>query len=127
MTGRSVPEWVATHPDQAIPPRVKLRIFERCGGVCALTGVKLRPGHFDYDHIVPLILGGAHAESNIQCVSREAHREKTKDDVARKAKADRIRKKHLGLWPPPTQRMPSRPFPKRQPDDRQAKKTMEPT
>jgi 5-methylcytosine-specific restriction protein A len=97
---RSVPEWVADNDDQAIPPRVKVRIFERCGGRCALTGVKLGPGTpFDYDHITPLILGGQHRESNLQTVAREAHRAKTADDVKLKAKVARVRAKHLGVYP----------------------------
>ncbi len=111
MTGRSVPEWVADHPDQAIPPRVKLRVFDRCGGRCAITGVKVSPGKFDFDHTVSLAMGGRHAEDNLQLVSREAHREKTKADVAMKSKAERVRKKHLGLWPPPARKIQSRPFP----------------
>lgn len=100
MTGRSVPEWEGSTPDAAIPPRVKLRIWERCGGRCALTGRKLAVGEpFDFDHIVPLTLGGRHAEGNLQLVSREAHKAKTREDVTAKAKAERTRKKHLGLWP----------------------------
>lgn len=35
---------------------------------------------------------------------REAHKAKTADDRAMKAKVDRVRKKHLGLTPP--SRMP---------------------
>lgn len=101
MTGRSVPEWIADHPDQAIPPRVKLRVWERCKGRCALTGKKLRPGdEYDFDHIVALGNGGEHREKNLQVVGRAAHRLKTARDVAQKAKADRIRAKHLGLYPP---------------------------
>jgi 5-methylcytosine-specific restriction protein A len=94
---RTVDEWIADHDDQAIPKRVKLRIFERCGGKCALTGRKVLPGEFDFDHIRSLIMGGEHRETNLQVVWRPAHREKTAIGVASKAKADRIRAKHLGL------------------------------
>ena len=52
-TGRSTEEWVATHPDQAIPDRVKLRIWSRCDGKCYLSGVRITPGMpRQYDHIV---------------------------------------------------------------------------
>lgn len=98
MTGRSIPEWVAAHPDQAIPPRVKLRIWERCEGRCGLTGKNLMVGDpYDFDHITALINGGEHRESNLQVVCRVAHREKTKADVKVKAKVARVRQKHLGI------------------------------
>lgn len=112
MTGRTVELWQGATPDAAIPARVRLRVFERHGGVCALTGRKIMPGDaWDLDHRVPLILGGRHAEDNLQPVLKEAHREKTKADVGAKAKADRIRKKHLGIWPAPARKIQSRPFP----------------
>lgn len=100
MTGRSVPLWEGATPDAAIPARVRLRVFERHGGICALSGRKIMPGDaWDLDHRIPLSLGGRHAEDNLQPVLKDAHREKTKADVSAKAKADRIRAKHLGVWP----------------------------
>lgn len=99
--GRAVPEWIATHPDQAIPTRVKLRIWNRCEGRCGLTGKKLMPGDaYDFDHITALVNGGEHRETNLHVVCRIAHREKTKADVAIKAKVARVRAKHLGLHKP---------------------------
>lgn len=101
MTGRTVPEWRGKNPDSAIPPRVRLRVFEAHGGVCALTGQKIRPGdEWDLDHKTALANGGEHRETNLHPVLRTAHREKTKADVALKAKADRVRKKHLGIAKP---------------------------
>lgn len=95
---RSVPEWIATSDDQAIPTRVKLRVWERCGGRCALSGRKLRPGDaYDFDHIKPLILGGGHREGNLQVVARDKHREKSAVEQTELAVADRIRAKHLGI------------------------------
>lgn len=100
MSGRSVALWEGSTPDAAIPARVRLRVFEAFGGKCALTGRKIQPGDaWDLDHRVPLILGGRHAEDNLQPVLKDAHKLKTKADVAAKSKADRIRKKHLGLKP----------------------------
>lgn len=110
---RSTDEWIGKTDDAAIPPRVKVRVFELYEGKCAKTGVKLRPGHFQYDHIVALVNGGEHRESNLQPLCTDAHREKTRADVAVKAKVARQRKKHLGLWPAPVRKMQSRPFPKR--------------
>jgi 5-methylcytosine-specific restriction protein A len=97
---RTVDEWIGSSPDAAIPPRVKLRIWERCGGKCHLTGHKIRPGDaYDFDHIVALCNGGEHRESNLAPALRAKHREKTAADVAEMAKIDRLRKRHLGLVP----------------------------
>lgn len=97
---RAVPEWIADHPDQTIPKLVKLRIFDRCDGRCGITGKKLRPGEFDYDHIKRLRDGGEHRESNLHVVWRPKHREKTARENSDGATADRIRAKHLGLEQP---------------------------
>lgn len=114
MTSRSLPEWVAAHPDQPIPKRVKLRVWERCGGRCALTGRKLRPGDaYDFDHVIALVNGGEHKESNLQVVSRDAHKAKTREDVGVKAKTARMRAKHLGIWPAPKRKLQSRGFERR--------------
>ncbi len=95
MTGRSTKEWVGRTPDTTIPARVKIRVFEAHGGVCALTGRKIRPGDdWDCDHIEALVNGGENRESNLQPALRFAHREKTKADVAKKAKNARVKKKH---------------------------------
>lgn len=108
---RSVDLWVGKDDDAAIPPRVKLRVWERCGGRCAITGRKLRPGDaYEFDHIIPLILGGAHAEANLQLVSREAHKEKTREDVAIKSKVARVRAKFLGVFPKTKRPLKSRGF-----------------
>lgn len=99
MTGRSVDEWIAPHPDAKIPPRVKLRIWEREQGRCYLSGRKIMPGDkFQYEHRVALINGGEHRESNIFLALDAPHKEKTARDVAEKAKVARIRSKHLGIW-----------------------------
>lgn len=101
MTGRSNDEWIGKHPDSAIPPRVRLRIFEAHGGICHITGRKIRPGDkWDCDHIIALCNGGEHRESNLAPAIREAHRAKTAEDVAQRAKDDRVRKKHLGIHRP---------------------------
>lgn len=78
--------WVAKSDDQAIPPRVKLRVFERAGKRCEectnLIIGKLRP---EYDHKVALINGGAHTEANLQLLCSECHKVKTRVDVAEKS------------------------------------------
>lgn len=98
---RSVDEWVASSPDAKIPDRVKLRVWEREGGRCYLTGKKIMPGDkYEYEHKLALCLGGEHRETNIALALSDAHKLKTADDVKMRAKSDRIRKKHLGIRKP---------------------------
>lgn len=98
---RSTPEWVGATDDAKIPDRVRLRVFEAHGGMCALTGRKITAADkWDVDHIIALANGGEHREKNLQPVLATAHREKTREDVALKSKIARVRKKHLGIYRP---------------------------
>lgn len=100
MTARTVPEWIATHPDQAIPTSVKLRIWTRENGRCHLSGRKIMTGdQFEYEHKKPLWLDGEHRESNIFLALKDKHAEKTTEEAGERAKTDRIRAKHLGVYP----------------------------
>lgn len=101
MTKRSVPEWVGKTPDTAIPPRVRLRVFEAHRGTCYLSGRKIGPADkWEVEHIQALSLGGENRESNLAPALARAHKKKTADDVKQKAKNERIRKKHLGISKP---------------------------
>lgn len=101
MTGRSVPEWIGSSPDAKIPPRVRARVFLAHQGRCHISGRQIMPGDaWDCDHVVALINGGEHRESNLAPALRDAHRAKTAEDVADKSKVARIRAKHLGLHKP---------------------------
>lgn len=114
---RSVPEWIADHDDQAVPPRVKARIFEREGGRCHRTGRKIRAGEpWQLDHIIALCNGGEHRESNLAPILEEPHREKTAEDMATKEKITRIRQKHLGIFPKSRATIRSRGFQKTRPE-----------
>lgn len=105
---RSVEIWVGKTHDSAIPARVRLRVFEREGGRCWLSGRKIRPGEpWDLDHKVALINGGSHSEDNLAPALRDKHRLKTAEDVAEKAVVARKRTKHLGVARP-KYRWPSR-------------------
>jgi len=97
---RVVPEWIADHDDQAIPKRVKLRIWEREGGRCHISKRRIGVGEaYQFEHIIALSCGGEHRENNIALALTEPHKEKTKADVAIKAKIARQRAKHLGIKP----------------------------
>lgn len=104
---RSVPEWIGATDDSKLPDRVKLRIFEREGGVCYLSGVKIRPGDkYEFEHVIALALwtgeGHGNRESNIRLALKSAHKAKTAADRAQQAKSDSVRKKHLGISQPGT-------------------------
>lgn len=95
---RTVPEWVGKKVGSAIPPRVRVRIWEREKGRCHLSGRQIRTGEpWDLDHRVALINGGTHSESNLFPALRDKHREKTAQDVREKAIVYRKKAKHLGV------------------------------
>lgn len=98
---RATDEWIGKHDDQKVPPRVRLRVFERENGICHLTGTKIKPGDaWELEHRVSLILGGEHRESNLFPALVEPHRRKTANEVAIKSKIARVKKKHLGIDKP---------------------------
>lgn len=98
---RTPPEWIGKSDDAAIPPRVRVRVFDRHGGRCHLTGRRIRAGEaWDCDHVVALVNGGQHRESNLAPALKAPHRAKTAADVAEKASVYRKRTKHLGIKKP---------------------------
>lgn len=97
---RSVPEWIGKTDDDPIPPRVRLRIFERHRGICHRSGRHIRPGEaWDCDHVIALVNGGMHRESNLAPILADAHKDKTKEDLILKSKVYRKRAAHLGIKP----------------------------
>ena len=95
---RTVDEWIAKHDDQAIPARVRVRVFDRHHGICHLSGRKIMPGDlWDCDHIIALCNGGEHRELNLAPALRDKHRAKTAEDVADKSKVYQMRKKDIGV------------------------------
>lgn len=95
---RTVPEWIGSSPDAKVPPRVKLRIFERAGGRCHISGRLIRAGEkWELEHIVAICNGGAHSENNLAPALAVPHRKKTREDVAEKAVTYRKRAKHIGI------------------------------
>jgi 5-methylcytosine-specific restriction protein A len=98
---RAVSEWIAKHDDQKVPPRVRQRVFDRDGGKCHLTGRKIEAGEaWELEHIVALILGGQHRESNLAPALVDPHKRKTAAEMKVKAKIAAVRQKHLGISSP---------------------------
>lgn len=96
---RAVPIWVGATPDTPIPPRIRVRVFERFGGRCQCgCGVLIRPGDkWEADHIVALANGGSNSEDNLQPLIVAHHKKKTKADVAEKSKVAKKKARHLGV------------------------------
>jgi 5-methylcytosine-specific restriction endonuclease McrA len=103
---RAVKEWIGRRPEAQPPPRVKLRIWWRQGGRCAECRREVyardKP---QFDHVVALVNGGEHRESNLRMLCGWCHGQKTRADVREKARVAARAKSHFGLrskrsrWP----------------------------
>jgi 5-methylcytosine-specific restriction protein A len=97
---RRIPEWIGKNDNSRPPPRVRLRVFERDGGICYLSNRKIGAGEkWELEHIIALCNGGENRESNMAPALAAPHKIKTAADVALKSKNYRTRAKHLGLRP----------------------------
>lgn len=98
---RSTEEWIGKHDDQKVPDRVRIRVLERYGRKCYLTGREIRPGDkWELEHVVSLILGGQHRESNMAPALAAPHKIKTAVEMKVKSKIAKVKKKHFGLGKP---------------------------
>lgn len=105
-----VKEWVGKTDDSMPPSSVRLRIFERDGGRCRLTGKKILAGDkWDLDHIILLADGGENRESNLAPVLHFAHQQKTIEENKTRAKVKRNKIKQFGI----TRRKPKSRFKRR--------------
>jgi hypothetical protein len=53
---RSVIEWIGRTDKSKVPDRVRIRVFERHGNKCYLTGREIRPSDkWEIEHVVSLI------------------------------------------------------------------------
>lgn len=121
---RPVKEWIGKTDTTSAPPRVRLRIFQREGGVCHLSGRKIHPGEpWQLDHKIALINGGRNCESNLYPALTDKHKEKTKADVAEKSRVADRAKSHAGAATPPAGTIKSRGFP---PPDKPKREKREP-
>lgn len=71
----------------------------------------------EWDHAIPLAIGGEDELSNLQPLCKRCHRIKTNGDVTRIAKTVRQRQKHLGIKDPNRPRMRGQGFQKAPPQN----------
>ena len=74
----------------------------RAGGKCQACGAEEEA--LEVDHILPLCLGGKDETDNMQALCASCHGRKTRDDVRRLRKAERIKRKRERPYDPPTGR-----------------------
>jgi len=108
-------------PRAAMTTKRKLEVMIALG-TCYLCGGKLgKVNEVEFDHIVPLDLGGEDTPGNILPAHAECHKQKTRNDIRMIAKSRRLRKQEathseaVALREPGQKRravgkIPSRPF-----------------
>jgi len=114
---RTLPEWIGKTADSAVPPRVRVRVFDRYGGRCQCgCNRKILVGEkWDCEDTIAIINGGERRESNLKPWLSEHHPKKTAADVAEKSRVYRKRAKHLGVALRKGPKIASRGFQKRPP------------
>ena len=111
---RSVAEWIGATDDSAIPPRVRLRVWDRCEGMCHRCRRKIPTGDvWIIEHLIALILGGENRERNLCLTCSWCKPVKDAEDVAAKSKTAAV--KASFILPRAPSNWPRRGFPKREP------------
>lgn len=94
---RTVKEWIGKSDDEPVPPRVRLRVFEKFGGICCECTLKIRTRRWVCDHRKAIVNGGENRESNLGPIHDQCDKTKTAADVAEKKVNNRVRSKYLGI------------------------------
>ena len=96
---RTVKPWQGKTDDSPIPPRVRLRVFRRFGGICqGPCHRKIGPADkWILEHEKAIILGGENRESNLSIRCDWCAKQKTAIEVEAKAITDKIAKRHVGI------------------------------
>ncbi len=93
---RAVELWVGKTDDSAIPPRVRLRVWDREHGKCHRCNRKIPAGDaWIIEHRIAIINGGANAEHNLCLSCSWCKPLKDAEDVAEKAKTYAVRSRHV--------------------------------
>jgi 5-methylcytosine-specific restriction enzyme A len=78
--------------------RTRALAFQRADGKCDECGMRLEPGRIAYDHINPDGLTGNNDLNNCAVLCVPCHRQKTRGDVGRIAKAKRQHARDIGAY-----------------------------
>lgn len=96
--GRSVPEWIGKTPDSPVPPRVRLRVFDRKHGRCHRCWRKIAAGEqWTCEHLKALTNGGENRERNLDVTCGWCLPIKNAEDVAEKSRVYERRASHVGI------------------------------
>lgn len=118
---RTVPEWVGRTDDSMPSDKVRKRLYDKQGGICACGCTRWMDFNSDAmhcDHKVALADGGENRESNLQMLLAEHHIPKTAEENSQRATALRWQAKAFkgsksrarGFAKAPPQRTASRPL-----------------
>ena len=76
--------------------KFRAELFNERQGVCHICQGKILANEvWEVEHIIPIALGGEDSGDNLALAHKQCHRQKTKADVGRVAKAKRQRSFHL--------------------------------
>lgn len=85
---------------EEFPDKIKDQAAIRANGKCEKCGLPFGGKRPEFDHILPCVLGGKPTLANCMALCRACHAVKTTDDIRRKSKADRQRRKDNGAKRP---------------------------
>lgn len=94
---RAVPEWIGKTDDSAIPPHVRLRVFQRFDGKCQECKTKIIGKRWICDHRIALINNGENRENNLGPIHEACDKTKTAADVAEKSRVYHKAAKNIGI------------------------------
>ena len=82
--------------------KFRREFFAKHNGVCSICNGRVDPRTeaFEIEHTNPLALTGTNDDDNLTLVHSKCHKSKTRDDVARIAKAKRQERKDTGAGRP---------------------------
>ena len=74
----------------------RVKIFDSQGGICHICDQPIRNAAWHLDHIKPLSIGGEDTPWNLAPAHDRCHRDKTAGEAPIRAKAVRVRARHIG-------------------------------
>lgn len=83
--------FVVETPRKAMTPARRRRILGQHGWTCAREGCEVSV-YLEIDHVVPVWMGGAEEDENLEPLCDPHHKEKTARDAAARAKVKRLHK-----------------------------------